>query len=79
MFNLNQANNPPSGQTNGKIKRSVDEQRWDEIDASVIDGQSNEMITEDVGNSLDEDKNSGCKLRFQQSPVEVNSNPVYVA
>ncbi|RZF42919.1 hypothetical protein LSTR_LSTR003635, partial [Laodelphax striatellus] len=57
--------------TNGKIKRSVDEQRWDEIDASVIDGQSNEMITEDVGNSLDEDKNSGCKLRFQQSPVEV--------
>ncbi|XP_039292029.1 transmembrane protein 132E-like [Nilaparvata lugens] len=52
--------------SSGKIKRSVDEQRWDEID-----GHSNEMITEDVGNSVDDDKNSACKLRFQQSPVEV--------
>lgn len=30
------------------------------------------MVTEDVSNGIDADKHSNCRLRFQQSPIEVS-------
>lgn len=51
----------------GKIKRSVDDGK-DFWNSPGI----NSMVTEDIDNGVDEDKqNAICKLRFQQSPVEV--------
>uniref|UniRef100_A0A1B6D587 Transmembrane protein 132E n=2 Tax=Clastoptera arizonana TaxID=38151 RepID=A0A1B6D587_9HEMI len=51
----------------GKIKREVEDSK-----SKWSSGDLNGMITEDVDNSVDEDKqNPTCRLRFQQSPVEV--------
>jgi len=32
---------------------------------------SGAMLPEDVGNGIDQDHHTTCRLRFQQSPVEV--------
>lgn len=41
--------------------------QWDDI--SGLHG----MVTEDVGNAIDDDKpNGACRLRYQQSPIEVS-------
>ncbi|XP_046680481.1 transmembrane protein 132E isoform X4 [Homalodisca vitripennis] len=51
-----------------KIKRSlsVEDKRW-----VGIGGGINTMVAEDVDNGVEDDKHSFCRLRYQQSPVEV--------
>ncbi|CAH0390605.1 unnamed protein product [Bemisia tabaci] len=62
-----------------KSKRSSDETSakskkhsgWTNV-ASIGGVNVNTVVTEDIGNSIDSEKsNSPCRLRFQQSPVEV--------
>jgi hypothetical protein len=54
-----------------KIKRSLDDNQNSRHGAYRGWSNSGVMLPEDVGNAIDQEHHATCRLRFQQSPVEV--------
>jgi len=54
-----------------KIKRSLDDNSKSRPGAYRGWPNSGVMLPEDVGNAIDQEHHATCRLRFQQSPVEV--------
>jgi hypothetical protein len=55
-----------------KIKRSVEDNHNDRPGAYRGWPSSGVKMAEDVGNGIDQERHITCRLRFQQSPVEVS-------
>lgn len=58
--------------TSAKIKRSSDDTQNNRPGPYRGWPNTGAMLPEDVGNGIDQERHTVCRLRFQQSPVEVS-------
>ncbi|XP_069704788.1 transmembrane protein 132E [Periplaneta americana] len=62
---------PEEHASGAKIKRSIDDSHSSRPGTYRGWPNTGAMLPEDVGNGIDQERHTTCRLRFQQSPVEV--------